>query len=313
MRIISLLPGATEILYELGLADQIIGVSDDCKFPPQVSEKRLASETRLPADMSSAAIHEATEQMHRSGSIYHIDPSFLREAQPDLIIAQDVCEVCAVTSDQAQTAAREALCDAPVVSLSARTIEEILGTVDELGRLTSAESEASSLRERMEQELDEIRRAVAGVDRVRTFYIGWLDPLMCEGHWVPEMIDIAGGVELVGKAGEYGVAVDWERVRELAPELVFVAPCSFDLQKTRSEIDVLERLPGWADTPAAIRDRVFAADSGSFSTPGPRIVAGTRMFARALHPERFPQTIDSGLLAKRRTGVSGAVEWLDYA
>lgn len=309
MRIVSLLPGATEILYDLGLGESIAGVSNDCTFPPEVKSKPVASRSQLPADLSSATIHKAAESLHRSGSVHHIDPAFLRAERPDLIVAQDVCEVCAVTSEQARAAAEEALCSATVLSVSATSLKEILESIEVLGRYTAAEEKSAQLREGMEEELEGVRRTLADIEPVRTFYIGWLDPLMCEGHWIPEMIEIAGGRELIGQAGEYGAEVSWERVREAAPDAIFIAPCSFDLRRTVQEVAILERLPGWRGTPAVGSDRVFAADSAYFVTPGPRIVEGVRILARALHPDRFRGPLPAGRLAVRREGPDGSIRW----
>jgi iron complex transport system substrate-binding protein len=309
MRIVSLLPGATEILYELGLGGSIVGVSDDCTFPPDVKSKPIASRSQLPADLSSAAIHQAAESLHRSGSVYHIDPAFLRAERPDLILAQDVCEVCAVTSEQARAAAEEALCSATVLSVSAISLKEILESVEVLGRYTAAEEKSARLRERMEEDLEEVRRSLAGVEPVPTFYIGWLDPLMCEGHWIPEMIELAGGRELIGRAGEYGAEVSLERVREAAPDAIVIAPCSFDLSRTLLEVALLERLPGWSDLPAVRCVRVFATDSAYFVTPGPRLVEGVRILARALHPDRFRDPLPAGRLVARREGPKGSIHW----
>lgn len=309
MRIVSLLPGATAILYELGLGGSIVGVSSDCTFPPDVKSKPIASRSQLPADLSSAAIHAAAQSLHRGGSVYHIDPAFLRAEQPDLVLAQDVCEVCAVTSEQARAAAEEALCSATVLSVSATSLAGILESIEVLGRYTGTEVESARLRERIEEDLDEVRRTLAGVEPVPTFYVGWLDPLMCEGHWIPEMIEIAGGRELMGRAGEYGAEVSWERVRAAAPDAIFIAPCSFDVSRTLGEVTILERLPGWRDVPAVRSGRVFAADSAYFVTPGPRITDGVRILARALHPDRFPDPLPAGSLVVRREGPGGSVRW----
>jgi hypothetical protein len=188
MRIVSLLAGTTEILYALGLGDSIAGVSSDCTFPPGVKSKPIASRSQLPANLSSAAIHEAAESLHRSGSVYHIDPAFLRAERPDLILAQDVCEVCAVTSEQARAAAEEALCSAAVLSISATSLAGILESIEALGRYTAEEEESARLRERMEEGLEKVRRTVADVEPVGTFYVGWLETLMCEGHWKLECL-----------------------------------------------------------------------------------------------------------------------------
>ncbi len=308
MRIVSLLPGATEILYELGLGGSIVGVSDDCTFPPDVKSKPLASRSQLPPDLSSAAINEAAEALHRSGSVYHIDPAFLRAERPDLILAQDLCEVCAVTSEQARAAAEEALCSATVLSISATSLAGILESIEVLGRYTGKEPESANLRERMEKELERVRRTLNGVEPVRTFYIGWLDPLMCEGHWVPEMIKIAGGRELIGRAGEYGTEVSWQTVQAAAPDAIFIAPCSFDVSRTLEEVALLEQLPDWHDVPAVRSGCVFATDSAYFVTPGPRIVEGVRILARALHPDRFRNLLPEGRLA-RRESAKGVVRW----
>ncbi len=233
----------------------------------------------------------------------------MRAARPDLILAQDVCEVCAVTSDQARAAAEEALCSSTVLSLSATTLVEILDSIELVGRYTGAEWAAARLRERIEEEIEGVRRSLSEVEPLSTFYVGWLDPLMCEGHWIPEMIAIAGGREVIGRAGAYGAEVRWETVLAAAPEAIVVAPCSFDLPRTLEEVALLERLPGWREAPAVRSGRVFAADSAYFVTPGARIVDGIRLLARALHPDRFPGPVPEGRLAVRREDRAGEVRW----
>ncbi len=313
MRIVSLLPGATEILYELGLGECIVGVSDDCAYPPEVKSKPLASHSRLPHGLSSAAINDAAETLHRSGSVYHIDRAFLRAARPDLILAQDVCEVCAVTSEQAHAAAQEALCSATVLSVSATNLDEIFRSIEVIGRHAGHEAAALQLRERMEEELGGVRQRSKDVEPARTFYVGWLDPLMCEGHWIPEMIEIGGGKEVIGQAGGYGAQVSWERVVAAEPDVIFIAPCSFDLGQTLEEVGLLERLPGWRQVPAVLSGRVFAADSAYFVTPGPRIVDGVRILARVFHPDCFPEPLPGGRLAVRRERPRRLVNWQPHA
>ncbi|HYM16503.1 MAG TPA: ABC transporter substrate-binding protein [Dehalococcoidia bacterium] len=306
------MPAATEILYALGAGDDLAGVSDDCTYPPEARAKPTASTSRLPDDLTSAQIDAAAGDLHRAGSVYHIDRDFLRAAHPDLIIAQDVCEVCAVSSAEARAAADDALCAAPVVSVSAGSLAGILDSVEELGHHCGREDQARHLRSSMQEQLAEVANACGALPRTRAFYIGWLEPLMCEGHWVPELIAVAGGQEVIGRTGEYGVPVEWQAVVDAAPEVIIVAPCSFDVPRTLREVDLLETLPDWRELDAVGSRRVFVADSAYFACPGPRIVDGARILARALHPDAWRSPAPEGAMAVIAPGPHGRSQWIPY-
>ena len=308
MKIVSLLPSATEVLYDLGLGDAIIGVSHDCDYPPEVRQKPLVSTSTVTDDLSSAAIDTAVAQTyHQGGSIYHIDPLFLRKERPDLIIAQELCQVCAVTSAEARQAAQVARSGARILSLQPSTLEEICASILLLGEATDRNAEAHTLVRRLQDSMAAARMSAATeTERPRVLCLGWLEPLIVEGHWVPEMVALAGGHDPFGKPGGHSRRIAWEEVRAHDPDVILLMPCSFSLTRTLSEAHVLGGLPGWGALAAVGTGRVFALDSGYFSRPGPRLATGLGVLARCLHPERSGGPSPDGAAARLAAGAGPA-------
>ena len=299
MKIVSLLPSATEVLYALGQGDSIVGISHDCDYPPEVRSKPFVSRVTLAHGLSSAEIDAAVgAAYHAGGSIYHLDPAFLERERPDLIIAQELCQVCAVTSAEARHAAKIAKSGARILSVEPHTLAEIVTSFKTLGEAAEAPTAAVALAKELTDTLADLRTRLAGITRPRVVCLGWLAPLILEGHWLPEMVEAAGGEPGLVQAGAHARRIDWAELRAYKPDVLVLIPCSFDLQRTISEAVVLSQLPGWSDLQAVQSKRVYAFDSGWFSVPGPRLATGLKVLARCLHPERFGGATPKGVAAQ---------------
>jgi iron complex transport system substrate-binding protein len=282
-RICSLLPSATEIVAELGLADSLVAVSEECKWPAEVQSKPRVTAARVDsANLSSAEIDRVVRDSVEDGRpLYTVDAALIDDLQPDLLITQDLCTVCAVSSNDLATACPVG---AEVISLDPGTLAEVAGTVTLLAERLGAVERGRAIVAEMNAKLDEVRRAVQGLPRPRVFVAEWIDPPFCAGHWVPEMVELAGGEEVLGVSAQPSFSTTWERVLELEPELIVIAPCGFDADQAAERAAGLE-LPG----------RVVAVDADSYySRPAPRLADGIRQLAHLLHPDAVP---DPGLPA----------------
>jgi iron complex transport system substrate-binding protein len=297
MRIVSLLPSATEIVCALGLEDALVGVTHECDYPASVrSLPRLTRSAIAHEDWSSEEIdHRVSRQLRDGLSLYELDRDLLHELRPDLILTQALCAVCAVDYGAVQDAAREApgVSGAPgarVVSLEPRTLQGIIETIAAVGAATGAEARAAGLAAELRERVERIRERAASVaKRPRVAFLEWIDPAFGPGHWVPELITIAGGRLGLGHVGVASRRVPWDDVIAFAPEVIVVAPCGFELERAAREAEeVLPRRNGWRALPAVRSGRVYVADGGAyFSRPGPRIVAGLELLAELIHPDRF--------------------------
>jgi len=290
-RIVSLLPSATEIVCALGLEDALVGVTHECDFPASVVGKTVLTASRIShAEMSSAEIdHAVRSQLDGHGSIYELDEERLRELNPDLIITQELCEVCAVSYKTVVGAARMFDAEARVVSLEPETIQDIFANIRTVGALTGREREAESLVNNLTSRLDALAAALAGVHvRPRTLVLEWLEPPFAPGHWVPEQVAFAGGDSSFGNTGGKSRTTTAEEIQAYAPEVVVLAPCGYYKQEIISAL-ARARLPrGFGELPAARAGEVWAVDATSyFSRPGPRVVEGAEILARVIHPELF--------------------------
>lgn len=286
MRIVSLLPSATDIVCMLGLRDRLVGRTHECDWPPGIEEVPVMTASVLDAEgMLSREIDEAIgARVHSGSSIYALDVEALREAKPDLIVTQELCAVCAVSYTEVAAAARLLDAGAKVVSLEPRSLADILEHVLLLGRLTGAEAGAEAVVADARARLERLRHAAAGRAPARAVCIEWLDPLYAAGHWVPEQVEAAGGVDPLGRRGEPSVPVPWDEVRASAPYAVVLMPCGLSLERTLAEAGSLSALPGWDGLPAVRAGRVWAVDGPSyFNRPGPRVVRGAEVLASVLH------------------------------
>jgi iron complex transport system substrate-binding protein len=293
MRIVSLLPSATEIVYALGLGDQLDGVTFDCDHPPEARSKPVVSDTTLPQDrpLTAREIDRLTTEIaERGGSIHVLDTGMLAQIRPDLVITQDLCPTCAVPTAQVREALKGLGIQAEVVSLDPRTLDDVLESVLTVGVATGTEPRAKEIVDGLRARVEAVRRRVLPLPTIRALCIEWGDPPYVAGHWVPQMVEIAGGANAMGKAGEPSFKVTWHQVGVAAPEVIVFMPCGYYLEDAEAEAELLYRLPEFAETPAARARAVYAVDATSyFSRPGPRIVDGLEILAWAIHPDAFPE------------------------
>jgi iron complex transport system substrate-binding protein len=275
VRVVSLVPSATEIIAELGLAGQLVGRSHECNYPPEIQAVPVVSASRVDTSViSSAQIDRAVRDALADGRpLYAVDAELLESLAPDVIVTQDLCEVCAVSSGEVK---RVAHIDVETLSLDPRDLTEIEESIRTLARHLGAAEVGEQVAQAMHHRIDFIHQLVRGLPRQRVFVAEWLDPPFASGHWVPEMVDLAGGDEVLGRPRERSYATTWAAVAEAAPQLVVLAPCGFDLERTVSE----------AGTVPAMGARVVAVDGdAAYSRPGPRVAEGVAQLAHLLHPD----------------------------
>jgi iron complex transport system substrate-binding protein len=297
MRILSLLPSATEIVYALGLGDDLVGVSHECDYPEQARSKPVVSTSTPAAELRSDAIHSAfSEHAHASHSLYRIDEQLLKKIDPDVILTQELCTVCAIPVAQVREAARILAGPRRVVSLEPNNLRQILENIAAVAEVTGRGAEAAALIAQLESRIARIRSATASVhERPNVFCMEWMDPAMAGGHWIPEMIRIAGGTDGLGSDGEPSTAIEWERVAEFAPQIMVIMPCGYKIARSLGEVDALTSRPGFFDLPAVKAGQVYIVDSPAFfSRPGPRIVDGLEILAQIIHPEIFLGMFSTG-------------------
>lgn len=302
MRIVSLLPSATEIVCALGLADELVGVTHECDFPPEAAGKPVMTRSvQNLASASSRDIHRlVTAAVHGGSSLYALDEAALAEARPDLILTQELCRVCAVSYREVNEVARAIDADITVVSLEPTSIEGILNTITTVGAMTEAEDAAVDLVESLRERLGAIEQQVqsrrdAGQRSPRVVGLEWLDPPFAVGHWVPEQIRRAGGWDLLGADGEPSRQTSWDAVAEVDPEMLLLMPCGFHLAETVRAWAGIGRPPDYAELAAVRRDQVFALDGPAyFSRPGPRVIDGIEILAEIFDPEAFVEVSPLG-------------------
>ena len=296
-RIVSLLPSATEIVCALGLEDSLVGVTHECDFPASVVGLPVLTASRIShARMSSREIdHAVRSQLDGHGSIYELDERLLAELKPDLIITQELCEVCAVSYKTVLRAARMFDADVRVVSLEPNNILDIFDNIRTVGELTGREREADTLTGDLTRRLDALAVRLTGVEgRPRTLVLEWLEPPFAPGHWVPEQVAFAGGDSSFGDAGAKSRTTDAEEIQAYAPEVLVLAPCGYYKEDTLRALESARLPRGWHELPAVREGRVWAVDATSyFSRPGPRVVEGAEILSRIIHPDAFGQPVEA--------------------
>ena len=300
MRIVSLLPSATEIVYALGLGDDLVGVTDECDFPPDAVTKPVVSRSALPQGrpLSPRGVDDAVRsKMSQQEPLYVLDRELLRREQPDVILTQDLCRVCAVPSGQVQRALQELdLPDATVVSLDPHTVEDVIGTVATVGAILDRAAKADEIVSVLRSRIARVKEIALRLPTIRVFALEWSDPPFAGGHWIPEMVEAVGAVNLLGVAGEPSREVGWRTVHDQTPEVIVFMPCGYYLEEAEEEAERLFGHPDFAETPAAREGNVYAVDATSFfSRPGPRIVDGLEILAWAVHPEAYPEPPKGGI------------------
>ena len=286
MRIVSLVPSATEMLFAIGAGEEVVAVTHECDWPPEALDLPKITHDVLVPGLEAREIDTAVRELVEAGrSIYELDEELLERLQPDLIVTQALCAVCAVSADDVRAIAAEMDPQPEVLSLDPHTLGEVLGDLRTLAKTTGHEEEAERVLEQAAERIDRVREAVAGAARPRVLALEWLDPVFVAGHWVPQLIDYAGGIDPLGFSGENSEVFTWEQVKAVEPEVVVVMPCGYDAERAQEEAydfgDELEELGA---------RRLYAVDaSGLFSRPSHRLVDGLEVMAHILHPDRVPE------------------------
>jgi iron complex transport system substrate-binding protein len=286
MRIVSLVPSATEMLFALGLGADVVAVTHECDYPPAARELPRVTRDVLPSGLSSAQIDAAVKERTLAGeSIYELDLDTLRDLRPDLIVTQALCSVCAVSYEDVRALAEEIESRPRVISLDPQTVGEVLGDARTLAQATDRKEEAVALVRDAAARIDRVRLAVRGARRPRVVALEWLDPPFAAGHWVPQLIEYAGGDDALGFAGEHSEERTWEEVEAAQPDVVVVMPCGFDAELAYREAEMHRE-----ELATVGAGEVVAVDAAAyFSRPGPRIVDGLELLAYILHPDRVAE------------------------
>ena len=290
-RIVSFLPSATEMACALGLSDRLMGITHECDYPSKIKDKPIVVRSVLLTEqMSQQEIDSAVTERLRDGlSLYQVDESLMRDIAPDLILTQDLCQVCAPSGNEVSQLLKSLPSKPQVLWLTPKSLEQIFDNLRELGQATHRLREAEALIAAGRARLEKVAAVTRELCyRPRVFCMEWIDPVYCSGHWVPEMVELAGGRDELARAGAYSVRIAWEDVLQWAPEVLVVMPCGLDLRKTAAQAQQLLAYPGWSDLPAVRAGRVYAVDANAyFARPGPRVVEGTELLAHIVHPELF--------------------------
>jgi iron complex transport system substrate-binding protein len=289
MRICSLLPGATEILFALGLGDSIVGVTHECDYPPDARQKPVVVRTGIdPNRLTSAEIDREVSAILAGGNnLYTLDQQALRQSAPDLILTQGLCEVCALDYNHVVEAARSLPHPPQILSLNPHSLSDLLDDVLRIGVATNEHDAAAKLVRIFKERIQMVGERVPA-RRPRVVCLEWFDPLYIAGHWVPEVVELAGGEDVLGRVGEPSAKIEWRSVVEAKPDALLLMPCGFDLRRTVREATPLRQLEGWNDLPAVKAGNVYALNGNAyFSRPGPRLVDGLEILARILHPADF--------------------------
>ena len=291
MRVVSLLPAATEIVAALGMVDHLVGVSHECDHPAEVNGKPRVTRCAIHGNqLDSADIDRWVKtELDRTGTLYTMDEARLRQLAPDVIITQRLCDVCAVGYDSVTAFAATLPGPPVVVNLEPQTLDDVFGDVRRVGAALGVAERAETVIRELRGRVDRVRTRCAAVPRRRCVLLEWIAPPFRSGHWGPELVAIAGGIDPVGRQGEDAVEIEWHEVRAAAPEVLVIACCGFDVARTLRDLPILRRYPGFPELPAAQSREVWVVDgSAYFSRPGPRLVDSLELLAPLVHPELFP-------------------------
>ncbi len=290
MRIASLLPSATEIVCALGLEDELVAITHECDFPASVLGKPVVTGSLIEGNGSSAEIDRHIRHLvHAGSSIYRLDADRLQALNPDLILTQELCAVCAVSYPIVEAAAHRLDASTQLVSLEPERLEDVFAHIALVARLAGRPAAASPVIAGLEHRIGKVRQALQSVAPRSVVCLEWLDPLYSCGHWTPELVELAGGVELLGAAGRAARPVAWEAVRDADPEALVVMACGFSLPRSQAEMPSLALRPGWHELRAVQSGQVFVVDGNAFfSRPGPRLVTSVEILAGLLHPDVVP-------------------------
>lgn len=294
MRICTFLPSATEIVYALGLGDSLYGVSHECDFPAGARAKPKVVRSRFdPADYTSQEIDRMVADMASRGErIYEVDVSVLEKAGPDLVITQELCEVCAVSFDDVQEAVSHLDQRPQLISLDPTRLSDVVDDVRRVAEATGTEGSGREIVAGLRERIEAARARTSAAPRPRVACIEWLDPLIVAGHWIPDMVDAAGGTDVLGREGEPSRRIAFDELVSAAADVLVLMPCGMDAERAAREFESLDGLERWGDLPAVQRRETYVVDSGSlFSRSGPRLVDGLEVLGQILHSELFPEAL----------------------
>ncbi|MBH0193083.1 MAG: cobalamin-binding protein [Nitrospira sp.] len=299
MRIVSLLPSATEIVWALGLADQLVGISHECDYPPAVHRLPKITRTLIPTHATSGEIDRlVSEQLKTTKALYQLDLPLLKELRPDVIVTQSLCDVCAVSPNEVQTALAQLPGTPRVVNLEPQSLDDLFKAIRQVASAVgvSADDTIRQLRGRVDAVA---ARSATVTARPRVALLEWLDPAFSSGHWNPELVRIAGGIEGLGVEGRQSRRLRWDDVLAWQPEVIVIACCGLTAERTRQDLAGLQSVAGWDILPAVRANRVYVADGSQyFNRPGPRLVESLELLAHALFPALHP--LPNGLSALHR-------------
>lgn len=283
MRIVSLLPSATEILFDLGLGDRVVGVTFECDFPDEARTKRIVSTSALPEGLPPAEIDAVVKERMAAGEdLYRLDAGAFSEIDPTLVVTQDLCAVCAVDVSEVDDALAHLGCSADVLTLDPMSLDEVIASVQLTGEATGTQDRAAEIVDGLRARLTALRSSLDGARRRPTLVLEWTDPAFCAGHWVPDLVEAGGGTTVLGRPGEHSVGVEWPAVVGSGAEVVLVAPCGYRLDGAAAlarEVVDAGHVPADAE--------VWALDADAHIVrPGPRVVEGAEIIAQVLHPDR---------------------------
>jgi iron complex transport system substrate-binding protein len=291
LRIVSLLPSATEIVCALGLADQLVAVTHECDYPPEATTRPQITRSRLQPNLTSGEIDAAVRSQLDADahSLYTIDRDLLAALAPDLIITQQLCEVCAVAYDEVLDAVAALPRRPEVLNLEPMRLAEVFDDIERVGVAAGHPEAGERLVGELRARVERVRARVArATSRPRVALLEWLDPLFCAGHWNPELVELAGGREGLGRLGQPSVRIEWEQVRKYAPEVLVISACGFSAARTAEDLPLLQAQPGYAELPCVRAGRVHIVDGAAyFSRPGPRLVDSLELLAPLVHPELY--------------------------
>jgi iron complex transport system substrate-binding protein len=290
-RIVSLIASATEIVCALGFEDQLVGRSHECDYPPSIKDLPQLTSPKFNVDGSSAEIDQRVKSILENAlSVYKVDAAMLEELKPTHIITQSQCEVCAVSLKDVEQAVCELTSSRPmIVSLEPNSLDDVWADISRVGEALEAGSGAERLVEELRGKMDDIVQRTHWLDTNPSLaYIEWIDPLMAGGNWMPELITMAGGLNLFGEAGKHSPWMTWDDLVSKDPDIIFVSPCGFDIKRTLEEMSLLNNNTEWKSLKAVRLDRVFVADGNQyFNRPGPRLVESLEILAEVIHPNLF--------------------------
>ena len=303
MRVVSLLPSATELCYALGV--EPVGVSHECDHPPRAREQPTVIRSRVDASASSQEINDQVEQAVESGGVYELDRDRLRELDPDVILSQGVCEVCAVDDSSVRRAVADLGLEVDIVTTDPHSLGDVFDDLERVGRVLGRENRAETLRAGWRERVARVERATPRPGP-RVAVLDWMDPVMVAGHWIPGMVERAGGTYGLADPGTRSRPREWATIREYDPEVLVAAPCGFGLDQTRANLSDLTDRPGWDELTAVETGRVYAMDGHHYvNRPGPRLVETLELLGTVVHPDagRAPDGVSDAVSPLRETPV----------